>query len=358
MEKIYSDLSNPAGLGSIKKLYKEIKKRDKNVRVNDVKKFLSGKPSYTLNKLTRKKFPRRKFIFKKPGIVLAADVTYVKYYMDTNDPYILILMDAYSRYVWAYPIKTINSCVISKILDNFFKNSIYNFEKLFTDGGKEFVNKKVNKICEKYNIERYSTFQRDIKVSFLERFNRTLKEKIARYVVHFNNEKYSDVLHTFIQTYNYTNHQYLLGKSPTDVYLQNDWEQIKKISRSIYRKHSKKIKSVVNRLSRGQVVRIKNETNVFSRVYNVKNSYELFKVDKININHVPVTYLLKDLEGKKIDGIFYREELVEVDDDGLYSLSVIKKKKRKSGVFYLIKYDHYPDCEAVWIHEKQLKKLN
>ena len=83
-------------------------------------------------------------------------------------------MDAYSRYVWSYPIKTINSCVISKILDNFFKNSIYKFEQLFTDDGKEFVNKKVNDIYINHNI--HSTFQRDIKVSLVERFNSTIKE--------------------------------------------------------------------------------------------------------------------------------------------------------------------------------------
>ena len=61
MEKIYSDLKNPAGLSSIEKLYREVKKNDHEVTKNYVVKILNFKESYTLRKGTRNRFPRRNF---------------------------------------------------------------------------------------------------------------------------------------------------------------------------------------------------------------------------------------------------------------------------------------------------------
>ena len=69
--------NNPAGLASVDKLYREIKKVDKKTIKNNVKLFLSGQDSYTLYNVLPRKFPRSKCLLKKPGYTIVFDVFYL-----------------------------------------------------------------------------------------------------------------------------------------------------------------------------------------------------------------------------------------------------------------------------------------
>ena len=95
MEKIYSNINRPAGLASVQKLYKAIKKTNKKIKLSDVKRFLSSQESYTLHRTTRKRFPRRKFIFKQPGETLISDIAYFAPCREVNKQYFLFLIDGY-----------------------------------------------------------------------------------------------------------------------------------------------------------------------------------------------------------------------------------------------------------------------
>ena len=120
MESVYSDLKHPAGLASVQKLCRELKKDDDTVTKKDVEKYLASKESYTLHRHGRNKFSRRKFMFKQPGHTLMADVAYMKMYEKENVPYLFILMDGYSRYLSVFPVKSLKASEVVKILDSFF----------------------------------------------------------------------------------------------------------------------------------------------------------------------------------------------------------------------------------------------
>ena len=81
------NVKNPAGLTTVEKLYKEVKKSDGTVTKKDIEKFLSSKDSYTLHRQGRTRFWRQKFMFKSPGHTLMADVAYMKPYEEENTPY-------------------------------------------------------------------------------------------------------------------------------------------------------------------------------------------------------------------------------------------------------------------------------
>ena len=74
-------------------------------------------------------------------------------------------------------------------------------EKLWTDKGKEFYNKHVNAL----GVELYST-ENEEKSSVVERWNRTMKEKMFKYFTANNTYKYIDVLGEFVDKYNNTWH--------------------------------------------------------------------------------------------------------------------------------------------------------
>lgn len=286
-----------------------------------------------------------------------ADVCYMKMYEDQNTPYLLILMDGYSRYLTIYPLKSLKYSDVGIVLDNFFGNNIYKYVKFFTDEGSEFKNLKIKKIYKKHNVHWYTTFSKNIKVSPVERVILTIKNKIKKYITHFNTERYLDILDDIVETYNKTKHRMLDKRTPLDVHLLNKWKEIKPLSMKLYKRHSDNVKTVGGQLSEKQVVRIQASRHTFSRTLHIANTYELFKIEKVNKDHVPVTYNLSELDGEPIRGVFYREELTPVEDKGLYAIEIIKKRKRKRKIQYLIRYVNFPASSEKWVNEEMLEKL-
>jgi len=62
-----------------------------------------------------------------------------------------------------------------------------------TDLGTEFYNQHVKRVFEKYEVNHYSVHS-EIKAALVERFIRTLKEKIYKYFTAENTYRYVDVL--------------------------------------------------------------------------------------------------------------------------------------------------------------------
>jgi len=85
--------------------------------------------------------------------------------------------DVFSKYGWMLPLKT--GKLEKSVADAFkeiFKKSKRKPDKLWTDKGREFYNKHVNEL----GVELYST-ENEEKSSVVERWNRTMKEKMLKY---------------------------------------------------------------------------------------------------------------------------------------------------------------------------------
>ena len=65
-EKEYTDLKKTGSFSGVKSFYRELKKKNKNVKYNDVKNYLMENDSYTLHKPKNKKFRRSRIIV--PGM--------------------------------------------------------------------------------------------------------------------------------------------------------------------------------------------------------------------------------------------------------------------------------------------------
>ena len=63
----------------------------------DVKSFLEEQDSYTLHKITRKKFTRRKVLAPKPGVIASCDLAEIPVLAPHNNgfKYILIFIDVF-----------------------------------------------------------------------------------------------------------------------------------------------------------------------------------------------------------------------------------------------------------------------
>ena len=67
---------------------------------------------------------------------------------------------------------------------------------MWVDRGREFYNKDVQKLIELYSTEN------EEKYCVIERFNRTIKEKLFKYFSANNTRKFIDVLYLLVDQYN------------------------------------------------------------------------------------------------------------------------------------------------------------
>ena len=130
-----------------------------------------------------------------------------------------------------------------------------------------------------------------------ERFIRTLKNKIYKYMTSISKNVYIDKLDDIVNEYNNTYHTTNKMK-PIDVkdntYIAFDRECYDKGPKFKVDDH----------------VRISKYKNIFAKGYTPNWSEEEFVIKKVK-NTVPLTYVIKDLNGEEITGTFYEKRIAK-----------------------------------------------
>ena len=284
--KVYEDLSGPHSYGGINGILHEAQKIDPNITRKNVINFLKSQPSYTLHKLTRKNFNRRKIVAPKPGVIGSTDLADMSLLSRYNNgyKYLLVFIDVFSRYAHVIPIKNKTGGVMATALKKILETEQFNrIRRLNSDEGKEYYNNKVQKVLEDKNIKLYSVSSREIKAAIAERFIRTLKSKIYKYMSHHNTQRYIDVLPQIIDSYNNTPHIGLkLHQTPNQVHNIKKIKDIERQFNLMYKSEGMKKKEIISPLTVGESVRIADEKRnwIFRRGYTIQNTLEIFKIKK------------------------------------------------------------------------------
>ena len=87
--------------------------------------------------------------------------------------YLLSVIDIFSKFVWIIPLKRKTGQEVANAFSRILKKR--SPSKMWVDKGREFYNKDVQKLVELYSTEN------DEKSCVIERFNRTIKEKMFIY---------------------------------------------------------------------------------------------------------------------------------------------------------------------------------
>ena len=109
LESIYYHPKQPASYSSPKKLLKTICVKGKwDISFGKIKEWLSGQDTYTMHRPSRKKFTRNKVVVDAMDELLDMDLVDMTYMSKYNDGYlcILVIVDIFSKYAWAVPIKS------------------------------------------------------------------------------------------------------------------------------------------------------------------------------------------------------------------------------------------------------------
>jgi hypothetical protein len=249
--------------------------------------------------------------------------------------YILMLIDIFSRYGWARPLKQKTPSEVVKALKSVFvqegrKPLMY----LQTDQGKEFENKHVHAFLQQHGIKQFAV-KSQFKAAIVERWNRTIKAKMYRYFTHVGNRKWLQVLPKLVKAYNASIHR-SIGMAPQDVNKRNEF--------ALWQTQQKEMKKASKTLQFGDYVRVSKAKQVFAKGYETQWTEEVFTIAQVIKRPVsPVTYKLQDYEGTLIDGVFYREEIQRVSKPEVYRVEkVLGTKKLPNGqVSRLVKWVGY-----------------
>ena len=100
-----------------------------------------------LHKPIRKKFARRRVISNHVDDIWAADLVDMQYYSRSNKgyKYILMIIDVFSKYGWAEPLKNKKGVEIVRAFTKIWNSGQTPPKRLWTDEGRKFA-KKCSKI--------------------------------------------------------------------------------------------------------------------------------------------------------------------------------------------------------------------
>ena len=187
----------------------------------------------------------------------------------------------------------------------------------------------------------YSIFNEG-KAVVIERFNRTLKNKMFKYFTANGTYSYIDILASLIDEYNNKKHS-STKLSTNELYFD--------------KKNSKKIKKKLLPISYdfkiGDKVRRSKFKKIFEKGYTPNWTEEIFIIYAINMTN-PVTYLIKDLNNNPIKGSFYKQELQKTTGQEIFRISkVIRKKGQKA----FVSWEGYGPEFNTWIPISSIKNL-
>lgn len=335
MEQVYYEPSHAGSFGGVKALI-----RYSGAPTRTVQGWLREQDAYTLHKPIRKKFLRRKTFSKGINDMFQSDLCDMIKLSRYNDnmKYILTCICVYSKFAWAVALPDKRGPTVASALEKIFAERTPNY--LQTDEGTEYYNSQVAVVLKKYNIKHYSSLNRDVKCAVIERFNRTIKTRMYRYFTRFNTLRWVDVLPNLIESYNNTFHR-SIQMAPSEVNAAN--EEI--VGRRLYPVKPKP----VWKFNLQDTVRISRLKQVFEKGYVQNWSDELFTVVE-RFPTFPVTYGIADMNGERIKGRFYSEELQKVTKtDDVYTVEKILKTRRRNGkVEYFVRWRGYPDSFNSW----------
>ena len=222
--------------------------------------------------------------------------------------YLLTVIDVFSKYGWIVPLKDKKTESVSVAFDKIFKKSKRKPEKLWTDKGSEFISKHSKDFLRKNNITLYHT-QNEEKSSIVERWNKTMKNKMWKMFSANNNTVYWDKLDKLVDDYNNSYHS-SIKMTPTEASLKENEKQVfaNLYGDEIYLKPKKP------KFSIGDKVRIsKYKRRVFDKGYTPNWTEELFVVDHLMLTK-PVTYRIVDLLGEKLKDLFMKKNFKKLNN--------------------------------------------
>jgi hypothetical protein len=309
--------------------------------------------SMELHKPAKKKFETRKVVVYGADEIYSADLMDFQEWSKENDgnKYALCIIDVFTKYATVTPIKDKTGKTIMNAFKEACDKKFKSYCKLlWVDKGTEFYNNEFIKFGKQHGFQLYSTYSEN-KAVVVERFNKTMKDKIWMYFTANQTRNWIDEIEKIVTKYNNTKHR-TIGTTPNKA-RENTEAVLEYVA-----KHQQKTKDNRQSFKVGDKVRISRVKGTFEKGYLPNWSMAVYTVDEV-LNTNPVTYKLKEYDGEVLEGSFYNEELQKTKIPELYLVEkILKTRKNKQGKKeYLIKWLGWDTKFNSWIGENDFTDI-
>ena len=345
LEKNYENIKSPIAFSGVRKVYNYYGGR---LSQKDIKDYLSGINSYTLHRKSRITGHNPSFIkyWRQQMQVDLVDVqSLAKYNNDFR--YLLNCIDPFSRYGFCEPLKNKKALTVLQGFKKVLQKAKKYPSTVVSDSGSEFINSNFVQFCKQNYIKCYKSYT-STHASFVERYNRTIKNKIYAYMDGVKTQRYIDVLQNIVDSYNNSVHR-MIGMTPQNAELSKNHLKVRQKMQQYYNKFpQRKPKYKI-----GDTVRISALPTKFHRGFEIQNKSEVFVIKEIN-SKLPIPLYKLHTYGDSneiIKGSFYEHELTLTKIKEFDIESILQKTRNK----VLVKWVDYE--RPTWEPRKYIESV-
>lgn len=311
LQKLYNDLGKATFLSSPALLLKYARQKNKNITLSNVKEFLDSLDAENKHRKIISRFKRRPVITSGIADQFQIDLLDLTPVAKENRgiKFLLTCIDCFSRKAYVRGIKSKHGQVVTKAMEDIIRGGKFpRGFKLQSDRGREFLNQYFQNLCQKYDIHHFQS-NSPFKCQIVERFQRTLRKLLGKFMTHKNTLSYIDNLKQIIATYNNTPHSTLRHLSPNDITKENE----KQVWNMLYSKHISDRGKASPKFRKGEFVRTQRKRNMFDTKETEPGwTQKLFQIQDIIYTNPPIYKLRSVDSGKIVNGTFYAQQLSRV----------------------------------------------
>ena len=226
-------------------------------------------------------YPSNKIVYNHIDEIWSIDLADMIDYKISNNKgyrYIFIVIDNYSKYLWAIPLKNKYSQTITNEFSNIITTSKRKPLKTESDRRTEFYNSIFQNFLKSKNIQHYSRYT-DKGPSIAERLIRTVRNLLKKPIFLAGNADWLSELPLVIDQYNNTIH-HSVKMTPVEASEKSNEKIVYNNLRDDRVKQQPKFKL-------GQLVRTADIKRVFSKGDSTNYSYKLYTITEIIHDTIP-----------------------------------------------------------------------
>ena len=233
------------------------------------------------SKPPRKNYPTNKIVYNRTDEIWSIDLADMIDYKISNNKgfrYILIIIDNFSKVLWAIPLKNKYSQTITNEFSNILTKSKRKPLKLESDRGAEFYNSMFQNFLKSKSIHHHSKYT-DKRPSLAERVIRTVRNLLKKPVFEKGKADWLNELPSVIKQYNNTIHHFIkmtpiqASKHSNEKIVYNNLKDDREIQKPKFKL--------------GQLVRTADIKRVFSKGDSTNWSYILYTITEVIHNTIP-----------------------------------------------------------------------
>ena len=233
------------------------------------------------SKAPKKNYPTNKIVYTHIDEIWSIDLADMIDYKISNNKgyrYIFVIIDDFSKYLWAIPLKNKYSQTITNEFMNILSTSKRRPHKLESDRGSEFYNSIFQNFLKSKNIQHFSRFT-DKGPSIAERGIRTVRNLLKKLIFIAGNANWLSELSSVVNKYSNTIH-HSMKMTPNQASKKSNEKLVYSNLEDRRVKQQPKYKL-------GQLVRTADIKKVFSKGDSTNWSYKLYTITEVIHDTIP-----------------------------------------------------------------------